>query len=561
MTEKALLEPSFVEAMAAIEGTNDLPARTRSHWICSLRQIAKAMDKPLEIIPARWTAVHFAIAGLHHARVGSTPKTLANHKSNARAALLWFAQETKLPRRGTPLTAEWNTLRSKLAHQHSRAALSSLMRYCSAQGVAPNAVDETIIDGFMLYRSETTALASDDAARRAIARAWNGCVGAIAGWPAQRLIESSVKAKEGPAWEEFSEGLRSEIDAHLQGLTQFRRSFKGKRIRPCKASTIRTRRAELVAVAKRAVREGIPIASLTSLKALLDPDVVERVIDAYWKADGTVPQTFTIDLGWKLLSLARQIGCLEAHAIERLDDIRASLEEHRRNGLTDKNQAVIRQVLAGNIWREVYNLPRLLMAQARLLRDHAPIKAAVTAQIAVAIAILLVAPIRLGNLIRIRLGENLIKPGGLDCPYMLVFPDYDVKNRVQLEFPLDTELTALIDEYIHEFRSSLLRGSNELWLFPGEAGGFKDAKSFSGQITERIEKATGLRITVHQFRHAAVAFLLKHRPGEYELARRLLGHRNIQTTIAFYSGLETAQANMLFGDLLNNKMRFGPDAA
>jgi site-specific recombinase XerD len=122
-------------------------------------------------------------------------------------------------------------------------------------------------------------------------------------------------------------------------------------------------------------------------------------------------------------------------------------------------------------------------------------------------------------------------------------------------------LTALIDEYIHEFRSSLLRGSNELWLFPGEAGRYKGAKSFSGQITERIEKATGLRITVHQFRHAAVAILLKHRPGEYELARRLLGHRNIQTTIAFYSGLETTQANVLFGDIIRKQMRFGPDAA
>ena len=221
--------------------------------------------------------------------------------------------------------------------------------------------------------------------------------------------------------------------------------------------------------------------------------------------------------------------------------------------------AVIRQVLTGNVWSEVVNLPATLMAQARADRAHAPVKAAVTAQIAVAIAILAVAPIRLGNLIRIRLDDNLIKPGGPRSPAMLVFPDYDVKNRVQLEFPLDVELTRLIDEYIHEFRSSLLRGTNDLWLFPGESRGCKGAQTFSGQITQRIDKATGLRLTVHQFRHAAAAILLKHRPGEYELVRRLLGHRNIQTTIQFYCGLETVQATRIFGDIVRRQMTFEPE--
>ena len=133
--------------------------------------------------------------------------------------------------------------------------------------------------------------------------------------------------------------------------------------------------------------------------------------------------------------------------------MRASLEFYRRGGLTEKNLAVIRQVVSGDVWREVVNLPAALMAQARLLREQAPVKAAVTAQLAVAIGILTFAPVRLGNLVQIRLDQNLIKPGGLNAPYMLVFPDYDVKNRVNLEFPFDDELTALIDEYVHQFRS------------------------------------------------------------------------------------------------------------
>ena len=83
---------------------------------------------------------------------------------------------------------------------------------------------------------------------------------------------------------------------------------------------------------------------------------------------------------------------------------------------------------------------------------------------------------------------------------------------------------------------------------------------FSAQITDRVEDATGLRLTVHQFRHAAAAIYLRHHPGAYEVVKRLLGHRNIQTTINFYVGLETTQANQEFGKIIRRQIRFEEDA-
>ena len=168
--------------------------------------------------------------------------------------------------------------------------------------------------------------------------------------------------------------------------------------------------------------------------------------------------------------MARETGCLDQAALDRLDEIRVALEQHRREGLTPKNLQLIRQVLTDGVWSEVVSLPNVLMQQARSAKDHAPIKAAVSAQLAVAIAILTFAPVRLRNLVSIELGKNLIKPGGLNTPYWLVFPHYDVKNRVDLNFQFDQPLTDLIDEYVHEFRPALLRGANASWLFPGEGG-------------------------------------------------------------------------------------------
>ena len=506
------------------------------------------------MIAARWSSVRVSVAQLHHARIGVTAKTVANHKANVKAALRWFTKDHELTQHGARLTPDWARFYEGL-DKHLWERVSSLGRYCSARGIGPLEVNDELFSEYWRYRAETTGLATHNTAKRFMVRGWNSGAAALDGWHLQRLAEPPLKVTE-PAWDVFPEGLRRGLDDYFAGLAQVHRTLKGKRIQPCSPGTIATRRAELVAVARMAVRLGVPIESLTSLGALLHPDVIERVIDAYWEKNGEEPKTGTIDLGWKVLRMARETRCLDQPALDRLDEIRIVLEEHRREGLTPKNLKLVRQVLTDGVWSEVVSLPNVLMEQARLAKDHAPRKAAIAAQLAAAIAILTFAPIRLGNLIKIELGQNLIKPGGLHTPYWLVFPNYDVKNRVDLNFKFDQPLTDLIDEYVHEFRPTLLRGANTGWLFPGEAGQPKHKLLFSKQITVRVQKATGLHLTVHQFRHAAAAVYLKHRPGDYETVRRLLGHRDIQTTTRFYCGLQTMEATEQFGKLIREQINF-----
>jgi site-specific recombinase XerD len=555
VTKLTLIEPSFADAIRAIEAATDLPPQKRAQWASALRQLAKALDKPIETLPARWTAMQLNVKRLHPATVGANAKTLANQKSNVKAALRWFSKEHDFSPRGAPLTPAWAALRDNIDDYGRKARLSGFMRYCSGRGIAPEAVDEAALDDYFAYRKQTTSLATSSAARRSVARAWNASNEVSANWPRQRLIEPSLQATEGPAWEDFPEGLRRDVDEYLAGLQKIRKGSNGKRYRPCSPKTIRTRRAELVAFARKAVKVGIPIGRLISLAALVHPLVVEQVIDAYWRQNGKEPKIYTIELASKMLALARHVG-LEHAAIDRLEDIRAGLEEYRRGGLTDKNLAVVRKVLTPGIWKSVVNLPAQMMREARADLPHAPIKSALAAQIAVAVAILSFAPVRLTNLVSIKIDENLIKPGGPHSSFWLIFPHHDVKNRVGLEFMFDETVTQLIDEYICDFRPHLLRGSNSNCLFPGMTGRPKTASMFSGQVTDRIEQATGLRITAHQFRHAAAAIYLRHHPGAYEVVKRLLGHRNIQTTINFYCGLETTQANQEFGKIIRQKIKF-----
>ena len=439
-----------------------------------------------------------------------------------------------------------------------RERLSSFMRFCSASNIAPLDVDEAVVDRFMDYRAQA-GMSADDAFRRLLARAWNANVGTIQGWPARRLMEPPVKAAAEVAWEDFPEGFRRDVDQYLESLTRVRRNRTGQRIRPLRPSTIGRRRAELAAAARMAVKIGVPLEILSALSALLAPDVAEKVFDAYWARNGETPKLFTINLARWFVGIAKETKCLDEDACGRLEEMWQALEDHRQGGLTEKNIAFIRQVMTPGVWHRVVRLPGAMMASARAHQAHAPNRAAVTAQLAVAIAILSMAPVRLANLTSIRLGMNLSKPDGPDSDYWLHFPDYDVKNRVKLDYRLEGQVTKLIDEYVHDFRPTLLRRRNEDWLFPGQRGGAKGKVSFSGQITERIYKATGLRMTVHQFRHAAGALILLRRPGEYELVRQLLGHRSVQTTINCYIGLENIRASEIFGQIVMEHLDEEPE--
>lgn len=550
-----LHEPSLADAIGAIKDDQTLDSGIRSQWLCSLRRIAEMIDRPLESLPARMTALRHPVGRLNAARLSVSPKTLSNHKANVKAALNHLSRQGVTLSRGVVLAPEWDRILDAVIDPWARKRLLAFFRYLSARKLKPSDVDDGVLGAFFEHRLETTFCEVTPARRRELARVWNSCVEGVLGFPEKRLTVEPLKSRvAGPEWDEFPQSFRDEIESYLQTLKVTHRTARGRRRAACKSSSITTRRREIVAAARMAVACGVPVDKLQCLRDLLAPETAIKVLDAYWARDGERPRNYVIDLAWKFVAIARATGCLDDAEIERLDDMRYELDQYRRNGLTEKNLAVIRAVLSCDIWTRVIRLPDRLMADASKVATTSPVKAAVLAELAVAIRILTLAPVRVGNLAGISLETNLTRPGGRDTPYWLTFPDYDVKNNLDLTFPLDEAVSAFIDLYVRNFRPTLLRGSNERFLFPGGNGdgAHKLAPTLSEQITKRIDKELGFQVTAHQFRHAAAAIILKDQPGNYELVRRVLGHRNIQTTIAFYVGLETMNASRQFGEMILN---------
>jgi hypothetical protein len=91
-----------------------------------------------------------------------------------------------------------------------------------------------------------------------------------------------------------------------------------------------------------AIKIGIPVSGPTSLQALIHPDVAEKILDAYWAKDGERPSTYTINLAGRFVSIAYTIGGLDEDALQRLKALRATLDDHREDGITQKNLELIR---------------------------------------------------------------------------------------------------------------------------------------------------------------------------------------------------------------------------
>lgn len=538
-----LNEPSFADAIAMFTTAAELPEHKRCHWATSLRQIAKALGRPLEVIPARYSAVRADLGQLHQVPAGLTAKTLQNHKSNTKSALLWLAREKGIPRYGTPLTAAWERLRSRIPDELLRARLSSFMRFCSADNIAPAEVNETILDRFITYRTGS-GMSADTAFRRLVARAWNANVGSVQQWPNVVLVEPPAKAAVELAWECFPAGLRHDVERYLEGLGKVRRSRTGQRIRPLKPSTIRTRRAELAAAGRMAVKAGVPVNELTSLGALLSPEVAERILDAYWRQNGERPTQFTIELACRFNCIykLRRAAELLAPAIDfswlaEIEKDLALVMEPRSK--LDRLVLTRRLVEAGlTLIVEAQSVASDGLTRARGVRNG------------LMVALLAMSPIRLKNFADLELGTTFKSVHGR---WWITLPEAATKSHRLDERPVSLWLNEYVDTYLSHSRPLLLSPSkptNALWI-SSTTGGPLTRKNLGVLISQITRQTLGVAVSPHLFRTAAATTAAAYAGQTPHLASAILNHTDPRVTEQHYNRASSIGAADVYASIVD----------
>ena len=376
------------------------------------------------------------------------------------------------------------------------------------------------------------------------------------GWPQVRL---SVPRYEQRLYrigaDKVSAAVATDVEAyltHLRGTDIFSGLPK-----PFRPKSVKAVDGHLWRYLSALHHAGVELSGVPSFDALLTPELVKRGMRWFLGRNGDKPSKHIGEIAWALRCYAVKYREPSTETATFFAEVLPKLRQ-QQTGLSEKNITAMAQfddplaverflLLPQRLWDLA--LAKTKTVEGRTLRQEAHL----LVQSAVAIEILQFAPVRIENLNHLRLDQHLVWQG---AKLRLVIPAAEVKNSQALDFLLPEATSARVQRYIKDWRCLFLPKSNP-YLFPGRDGKAKDQAALRKQIEKTLWDHAALRLTPHQFRHAAAKILLDARPGFYEVARKLLGHKSMMTTYSHYAGAETQAAVELYGDIISDHRRTG----
>jgi site-specific recombinase XerD len=527
---------SLHNILETIESSATLTPRQRQDQASAIRTVARLLGNTPAGIPANPQLLARRLDEIAPARHNLSPGRWANIRSLLRAALATVT--TISPgRQQNHLTPDWAAAAAMLPPRLHHP-LSKMMHFFAGQGVAPHQVDAVTLEGFAAFL-DASLLAKPKAALNDSRAAWNRACRDIQNWPGTPLPVPPRQDHYGLPWSAFPSSLEADCRKWLHRLGGSD-LLDDRPFAPVRPATLRKREQQIRCFASALVCRGVPAEDLRSLADLVSLTYLKEGLRFHLdRRDGTT-STAIADLATTLKAVARHWVKIPEADLQHIEALRRRLE-CRQRGLTAKNRERLRALDDPANTQALVNLPQRLMALADKTAASSPLRAARLARDAVAIELLLMAPLRVENLAMLDLEQHLLRPSRTSNLMHIIIPGKHVKNHDELEYPLPAASIALLQRYLQHYRPSLaLPGSTA--LFPALDGGAKTGQILGQGLSKRIFKHTGLRVNPHLFRHIAAKFYLGEHPGGYEAMRRVLGHRSIATTTSFYTGLETAAA-------------------
>jgi integrase len=448
------------------------------------------------------------------------------------------------------LAPSWLNLLVRVEDRYERARLSRFFTYTSTNDIRPDQVDDEIVAAFAENLQRNSLLERQSQIVRDLCLAWNRCAGCVTGWPAVQLTVPNRRRDYALPVTAYPASFLRDVEgylAHLASDDLFSKTGRG----PASPVTLRDLRFRILEMAAALVHSGRAPDTIQLLADLVAPETVKTALRFLWsrsvKRGGpglrrsrtgkrTTGQIHNFAL--TALKIAKHWVKSSQDQIEQLQAIRREVAPED-SGMTARNRVRLRQFDDPDNVCRLINLPqailRALSRSERLSYDQA-----VRLQSAVAIGILLDAPLRAKNLAALHLGRHVHR-SRLGGARHINIPAEEVKNQSALAFEISNSLGELMDVYSAHGRPIPVEDANG-YLFPARKGGAKTPGQLAEQIKHTIVQETGIVLNAHAFRHLSAKLFLAAHPGEYETVRLFLGHKSLTTTVKAYCGLEQADA-------------------
>jgi integrase len=537
MTTHSPSRATLRDVLSAIDNAEELTGKRKQDLRSAVRLAARVLGAEPQLIAADPRAIGRRLDGISHLSLGVSAGRWANSRSLLRSALK-LVVPVMPGASAVALLPQWEPLADEARKVGSCwLRLGRLLRWLSMRGITPAAITHADLDQFHAAYLSDTLHSNPEQSWQAARQSWERMRVACPSWP-QIVLEATLNPKVfSLPWEAFPASLKAEVDLLLERLAGKDLSDEGPS-RPLRPATLKMRTYELRTFASALVRQGLPAESLASLATCLSLDAYKRGLQWFYERGGSKPTRTVHNLAANLKAIARHWLKADEATLAAMSRIVSRLAPPEQ-GMSSKNRDRLRPFDSQENLQAIANLPRTIRRHLETAKSAKARKKGLSTA-AMAIELLLVAPIRLSNLCQLHLDHNFIKVG--DRVHLFI-PKEDVKNRTDLEFELLPETVALLDWYVSSYRKADLQNR---YVFVSKGLDHKDLNTLRLQIMETVKTFTGLTVNPHLFRAIAGTIYLQAYPGAYEVVRQVLGHRNIATTTNFYTGQEERRARQHF---------------
>jgi len=322
--------------------------------------------------------------------------------------------------------------------------------------------------------------------------------------------------------------------------------------RPLRPSTVALRSAHCRWAASALVASGTPVANITSIAGLVTPlERPRKILQFLHERAGGKPSATGMHVAEILLMIAKHHARLPDREVARIRDW-GKLVRLDYRGITKKNALTVDRMMAPDRMARYLVLANTLMRKARTLRTSSPARACSLALRAAVIELLSKIPLRLANLLALRLDSHLHRSDSRQGLMTgITLQAAETKNHQDIAFPVSRETGLILREWINDFRPIVAPPGNR-FLFPGHGTGDRPMtpQALRDAVKDTMQRHVGVVLSPHQFRHLAANLYLDQFPDGYETVRQLLGHADLKTTLRAYAKIRRDQAVKRFDEVI-----------
>ncbi|MCE0505389.1 site-specific integrase [Roseivivax sp. GX 12232] len=517
----------------------------------AIPRISEMLHRSPGDLPAGVTQLRPLISKLHAVQCGVSSKTLSNIKSNLTSAL---KSAGVIPAEHEPIdrTDAWNAFLNSAPSDHQRWGLARFADFCCAHQIAPENVDEAVFERFFKYLDERLLARSPRDVCKVSVETWNYLI-AVNKLPFSRVAWGAKRRFKARRLSDYPQSLQDEIASYISRLEHSDLFDEEGPDKPLRPTSIRNIEAHIRQHLDALVSDSMPIEDMQSLKDVVTPETAKRAFNSMLRRRGSnaIPPGFA-NIAATLTAIARHHLKVPEPEVQQFITIKKRLATNPR-GMSTKNKERLGQFEDWQNVIRVATLAHVLMDRAN--EDPTSRESALAAMHAATLGVLLSCPMRAQNVSSLDLDRHLRPQGhGAALRYGIRVEGSEVKNGEPVEVKLNAKMSRLLDRYIVQFRPMLTEHESTA-LFPRRSDGRpRKPSNFSAHLKEVIERETGLVMHMHLFRHFAAYLYLKERPENFELVRRLLKHKRLQTTMDFYASLSNQWAHDHYDQVVLSKI-------